>query len=301
MKPKGRLLPLLLATAALLALPASGKGAAEVHLAGSHGYRLAISASSEDVTVTAKKGGASVAYYLFGSRLEGDRIDARLPGVGGISLRFHEHRRFRRGPQNDCRSPHTLIRKGVFVGWIRIRGERDYTRAESHHVRGKIVRRAGGKCGQRPSARASSARSEWLGAGVARGRSGNLSFMAISLPMTKSRTNLVFAASLTRVRGEMVVVSSQSAISEDAAAMEFGEPPRSATVTPPSPFTGTATFQQESADQFSWTGDLTVELPGSGEVSLAGPRFETALCLEHSCRGDEQLAEIGKLLADFFS
>jgi hypothetical protein len=296
-----RLLPLLCTVAALLALPASGKGAAEAHLAGTHGYRLTISGTSGDVSVRARNDTASVNYYLFGNKLRGDRINARLPGVGRISLRFHERSRSYRGAQDNCRRPRTLIRKGVFVGWIKIRGERDYTRAESRHVRGKIVRRASDECDRRPTARASSTSGEWFGAGTTRGRSGNLSFMAFAMPLTKLRSELVFAASLMRVRGGMVIQSAQIATSEDAAALEIADPPRSATVTPPAPFTGTATFQQESADQFSWTGDLAVELPGSGEVSLAGPKFETAICLERSCRGDEELAEVGKILSSFFS
>jgi hypothetical protein len=300
MKSKGRLLPLFLAVAVLLALPASGKGAAEAHLAGTHGYRLTISATSGDVTVTAKKGTASVAYYLFGSKLRGDRINARLPGVGRIAIRFHERSRSYRGARDNCRRPRTLVRRGVFVGWIKIRGERDYTRAEARHVLGKIVRRARGKCSRRSTAIASSATGVWLGAGTTRGR-GNLSFMAFPLPLTKLRSELVFGVSLMRLRGEMLVMSSQSASSQDAAVLEIADPPRSATVTPPAPFTGTATFQQKSADEFSWTGDLAVELPGSGEVSLAGPKFKTALCLERSCRGDEEQAEIGKILASIFS
>jgi hypothetical protein len=128
MKPK-RLLPLLLAVAALLALPASGKGAAEAHLAGTHGYRLAISATSNWVSLTARKDTASVTYYLFGSKQAGDRIDARLPGVGRIALRFHERSRSLHVARSNCRRPQTLIRKGVFVGVIKIRGE---VRAATH-------------------------------------------------------------------------------------------------------------------------------------------------------------------------
>jgi hypothetical protein len=63
-------------------------------------------------------------------------------------------------------------------------------------------------------------------------------------------------------------------------------PPRSASVDPPRPFTGSATFQQESSKNFSWTGDLSAELPGIGDVALAGPDFESALCVGLHCRGD---------------
>jgi hypothetical protein len=109
--------------------------------------------------------------------------------------------------------------------------------------------------------------------------------------LTKLETDQIFVASFLHVRGKMAVINSQSAIREDAGPLEISTPPRSATVDPPSPFTGSASFQRESAKDFSWTGDLAVELPGIGEVTLAGPKFETALCLGRRCRGDEESSE----------
>jgi hypothetical protein len=295
MNPKGSLLPLTCAIAALLILPVGAAAKpdgsfgpserhAEAHLAGTHGYRLAIHADSRSTFVMATKGTASVNYMVFRSRLEGDKLDARLPGVGRIFLRFHERSRSHTRSPNNC--PAGLIRKGVFVGWVKIRGERDYTSAQSRHVRGQIVRESSGRCRRRATARASSAGDVLLDASTQRGR-GYLSFMAISFPSTRLEDNLVFGASLIRVRGGMIVFNQQTAIGKDPAALEVATPPRSATVGPPAPFSGSASFQQEAAKQFSWTGDLAVELPGIGEVSLAGPKFETNLCVGRRCRGDE--------------
>jgi hypothetical protein len=295
MKPKGSLLPLICAMAASLALPtgaaAKPSGSfghaerhAEAHLAGTHGYRLTIHADSSSTFVMAAKGAASVNYMVFRSRLEGDKIDARLPGIGRVALRFHERSRTHERSTGSC--PASLVRKGVFVGWVKIRGERDYTSAESRHVRGQIVRESSGKCRRRATARASSAGSELVDASTERGP-GYLSFMAFSSPPTRLEDNLVFIASLVRVHREMVVFHQRAAIGKDPASLEIAAPPRSATVDPPAPFTGSASFQQEAAKQFSWTGDLAVELPGIGEVRLAGPKFETNLCIGRRCRGDE--------------
>lgn len=57
-----------------------------------------------------------------------------------------------------------------------------------------------------------------------------------------------------------------------------GEHPASATLKPPSPFRGEGVYLENSPTSHSWTGDLSVSLPGS-EVSLAGPRFRTSLCV----------------------
>jgi hypothetical protein len=302
MKPKGSLLPLICILAASLALPAQasaksvslfifGEREAEARLAGTHGYHLTISATSEEVFVVARKGTASVTYLSFGGKLEGDRIDARLPGVGSLHLRFHERSRSNSQPANDCRGS-ALTRKGVFVGWVKIRGERDYTSAESRHVVGQIARAPRDRCHRRVTASASRAGFKSVSAQTSRGR-GRLSFTAMTFAGLE--TEPVFVASFIRIRGDMGILSSQGAVTEDPAALQIAAPPRSATVTPPVPFTGSAIFQQEGADQFSWTGDLAVELPGVGEVSLAGLKFETELCLDRRCRGDGEDAEASVL------
>jgi hypothetical protein len=293
-----RLLPLLCVLVAAVSVPTgaiaepahggpSFERSAEAHLAGTHGYRITIYADQDFVLVAARKGPASVTYFPLESKLERDRIDARLPGIGKVSLRFHEHRRSYDRPGGDCR---TLTRKGVFVGSVKIRGEHDYTTAESSHVRGEIVREPRNSCRPRATARASSAESEMVSASTERGR-GYLSFAAMTFPSTGLQTNLIFVGSLFRIHGQMVIMSQQGAFSENPATLAIATPPRSATVDPPAPFTGTATFQQEAKRQFSWTGDLAVELPGVGDVTLAGPKFETALCLGRRCRGDEEASE----------
>ncbi|HET7507537.1 MAG TPA: hypothetical protein VFJ53_04205 [Solirubrobacterales bacterium] len=274
-----------------------GERSAEAHLAGTHGYRLTIEATNESVAVTAAKGTARVLYYSLAGKLKGDRLDTRLPGVGRIHLRFHEHSRSPRRSAGKCR---TLTRKGVFVGWVKIRGERDYTSAESRHLRGDIVRGPRPHCDRRGTARASSDSSKLVSASTTRGK-GRLSFMALGVPSTKPQPVVIFVASLVRFRRQMLITTSQSAVGGGPAGLDIAMPPRSASVDPPAPFTGSATFEQEAADQFSWSGDLSVEMPGIGEVSLAGTKFTTALCIDQRCRGDEEETELASIIAGIFS
>lgn len=302
MKPKGSLLPLLWVVVFLLALPAGaaaniegfdpGKSTAEAHLAGTHGYRLTIEATEGSVSVTAEKGTARVSYFSLRGKLKGDRINARLPGIGRIRLRFHERSR----SLNRCR---TLTRKGVFVGWLKIRGERDYSSAESRHVRGEIIRGAH-NCDLRATARASSETSKLVSASTDRG-DGRLSFLAFGVPSTKRRPVVIFATSLVRFRQQMLITTSQSAVGGGPAGLQIATPPRTASVNPPDPFTGSANFQQEAGGQFSWSGDLGVELPGIGEVPLAGPKFTTAVCIDRRCRGDKEETELAGIIAGVFS
>jgi hypothetical protein len=59
---------------------------------------------------------------------------------------------------------------------------------------------------------------------------------------------------------------------------------RTATVQPPAPFSGSASFERVARGRKTWTGDLSVSLPGRPGVSLAGPEFEPALL--HEIPGD---------------
>jgi hypothetical protein len=302
MKPIGRALVLLCVVLTALLLPtgaaASSKpstvfqdGYATAHLAGTHGYRITILAFSRDIIVTAKKGTASVSYVLLRNGLKGDRIHARLPGVGRVFLEFHDRRHPRGRPEKDCGESETT-RKGVFVGTVKIEGERGYTSALSHHVRGEIGQEG---CHRRPTARASSAGSRLLSASTSRGN-GRLSFTALNFPWIDPE--LLFDASFSRARGQMAIITVQSAMAKHPTDLEIAAPPRSASVTPPAPFTGSASFQQEAADQFSWSGDLAVELPGVGEVSLAGPKFETSVCVGQKCRGDKKETESNSIIVE---
>lgn len=310
MKPNGRALVLLCAVLAALLLPtgaaASSKSStvfetsyATAHLAGTHGYRITILAFSGDLIVTASKGTASVSYVLIKSGLEGDRIHARLPGVGRVFLKFHDRGRPQGRPEKGCDEAQ-ITRKGVFLGTVKIEGERGFTSAMSHHVRGEIRQGGHGKCQRRPTVRARKAAGRLLSASTNRGK-GSLSFSAFEFPSSLLGSELLFSVSLVRPRGKMGIITTQSALAKHPTDLEIATPPRSASATPPAPFTGSATFQQESSKDFSWAGDLAVELPGVGEVSIAGPKFETSVCVGHKCRGDKDETESNLIVVEILS
>jgi hypothetical protein len=54
-------------------------------------------------------------------------------------------------------------------------------------------------------------------------------------------------------------------------------------IRPPSPFSGSATFRQESPRSVSWSGDLKVELPGFGIVPLTGSGVQATMCEALGC------------------
>jgi hypothetical protein len=79
-----------------------------------------------------------------------------------------------------------------------------------------------------------------------------------------------------------------AAVSRDSGSNRFSVPTpigtlTDATVEPPAPFEGSAAFHLESPTQASWTGDLSVDLPGIGKVALAGPGTSADLCEQNAC------------------
>jgi hypothetical protein len=77
--------------------------------------------------------------------------------------------------------------------------------------------------------------------------------------------------------------ASASSLPETFAVSPPGSTPVTATVEPPAPFTGTATYEKGAGGKVVWSGDLAVELPGRGEVSLADPTFRAKLCRKFAC------------------
>jgi hypothetical protein len=71
-------------------------------------------------------------------------------------------------------------------------------------------------------------------------------------------------------------VSVRRSVTELAPVASFVVSPhlRRATVTPPAPFSGTATFERHGKSMPpSWTGSLSVSFPGRPNLPLTGPRF----------------------------
>jgi hypothetical protein len=297
MKARG-LLVFVCAMTALVALPlcASAKPGyftaprlhyAKIVLRGSNGYHLLIHGFPGNVDVSAEKGNAEVGYYSSSGTFRHDRVRAKLPGVGIVDLRFHEQSRSREETADDCTGPGELTRSGFFKGRVRIEGERDYTRVDVRSARGKIFDDPKQTCHRDGRARHSAAAQEELVEAAGRRGRGFLSFSANEWPPFAGSHPVFFHAHLARLRGEMLITNSVDAFTEDPKDLVVSRPPLAASVEPPKPFTGTAGFQRESDETFTWLGDLAVELPGIGPVALAGPGFEAKACTGRTCKGSD--------------
>lgn len=77
-------------------------------------------------------------------------------------------------------------------------------------------------------------------------------------------------------RGELQITRATE-VRTEAAALRFDPRLRSATLSPPAPFAGHATFHRHASPANRWTGNLTVDLPGDSDYPLTGPGLEVSL------------------------
>jgi hypothetical protein len=98
----------------------------------------------------------------------------------------------------------------------------------------------------------------------------------VEASISHDASSTIFFASTSESRGQMRV--SRAAFAQ-APERTFTYAPglSSATVSPPPPFEGTATFQRNPDHSTSWKGNLRVSLPGAPRLPLTGPKFAAGL------------------------
>jgi hypothetical protein len=241
------------------------------------------------------------------------RIRASLGRFGSIDLRFKpESVEERSAALLGCKGDTMKTEAGRFIGIITFRGEGGYTRARSTNVPGTVtnIPSPNHKChsmtGRKPqerspenrartamlamSKRAKESGSHLLGLATKK-VAGNrkIGFEALRLSAThkgKEEALDTFVGTVRRDRGRIE--------EKGIAFVLFGLGPffkvpdlrhmtSEAVLAPPKPFLGSATFQRESEDAVSWTGDLRAKLPGFGAVPFTGNGFKTVMCEDAGC------------------
>jgi hypothetical protein len=300
----------VLAVLALFALPAgvaakpgysveAPQRQAEFKLPATNGFRVTVSAAEAQpkgrpsVYIIASKGRReSVTYFVTSLGGEEDVIDAKLPGVGRISVRFEPTKMTREAPADNCKGRPSLVRLGLFRGTIELHGEHGYTSVDRDSAPGTITNSFRQVCdqggpGSHGADPGNSFHQETLFAGLRKSPERDYGFTASKVdlgPLFGGPTVFFSADATTRGTGFTAIhsVSASGGPAQISTPQPIGTP-GDVTVTPPSPFHGSGLFHLDSPTSSSWTGDLGVELPGIGPVALAGPQFWSAFCAESSC------------------
>lgn len=261
-----------------------------IELRGSNGYSiLIVSNPKQHLTVLTTKEEGDLTYtneYLTRDTFDGpDGVRAALPGLGKISVRFHPREPVRHPSPSGCQGPHPSVQRGAVRGEIKFVGEGEYTRVETHEAKAVVEGPTVWFCDYgAPDDRRS--REEWTSKLLAAG-DGTYFLARRYQPgvLGKSAQALYLAergeAFETALGRASFTVWRRATVT--AAASTFNDVhPEHTTISPPPPFTGSAVFARTPESVFTWTGDLSVQLPGVDSLPLAGPDFEPDYCLREA-------------------
>lgn len=248
-------------------------------LKGTHGYLITGSAyvdpfsGREGIGITVSRG-KEAASYSAPAKVTPDSIRADLGGLGRVHLVLHLSGQ-EKTVDAGCLPPERY-EAGTFEGIVEFNGEGGFTQARVNRVPGRptLALNAGRFCHQHGNG-------ESRGPGQPGARLAGVSYAhghALRFQINKNRPGgkTLFSATLRERRGEVQIFRELEGIAP-AGAFHYGEHLRTATLSPPTPFAGSATLtRRKNSVSPRFTGNLTVAFPGRS-VRLAGPGVHVSL------------------------
>ena len=234
------------------------------NLAASKGYRLFVYRSSRFLVMEAI-GNQSRVSYSVRAQGRGEVVKADLGRLGRLNMRFlpTADPAVTTEPQGDCRGRKASVQKGVFRGHLMWTGEGGFSHAETSQVRGMSVRSFREVCKGLDAGAddGTEIEPEFLARGVKDSRQMFIAaYLGVDSDLILAELSEVIAG--VRIERMVDVIARPSAVKLNGAA--------GLTMEPPLPFRGVGEYSEET---HTWLGDLSVEFPGAGRVSLAGPSF----------------------------
>jgi len=222
--------------------------------------------------------------YAAPAQLTATSLEADLGTLGSISLEAVPSGRkksFRTGCEEGSRVSYEPQR---YRGNFEFHGEEGYTEAVTDAPRERFPLLYRSECRTYSSLQVGGDRVP--GAGLRLHGRG-----ALKLDLTARKNGPGKRTQLqVEVREERAGISISRQLSQWARADAFDYDPRlrTATLAPPAPFGGSASFYRGAATGKRWSGDLTVDLPGRSNVPLVGRGIKTTLvagCWAEGSRG----------------
>jgi hypothetical protein len=212
---------------------------------------------------------AAAVFYVVPAEVTETSIDADLGQVGTISVDFVSSGVIKK-ERPQCGKP-VEVQSGNYVGTIDFEGEEGFSEAHATSVPGEakfiLSLVCGGTLSEGTGGHSPGARL------TAHGPKGGFEFEARkNSPSRPAR----FTASIEERRGSVTIERGIGA-KAGPGTFEYDVPAGIATVSPPAPFDGEATFRRGPGKRTSWHGDLTVDFPGRAGVSLTGSGARASL------------------------
>lgn len=264
---------------------------------GSNGYAISLSGEGGFVSLTVKGHHAAIEYFAKGAAGKG-RIKTRFGSLGRVALRFHPRGKahLRREPESGCRGGDSLVQPGVFVGKLDFEGEQGYTAIRASRIKGTVTHTKRQVC-KNGGSEEEGGEEEGLFSSIdltflnATDDENGSSFNAFKIESKSKpgRSAISFNATVAESFPGFLVSRSIQITAKDSNAFSVVTSHGrldEATVTPPAPFSGSATYRRSVAkNSETWVGSLAGDFPGLGTVGLAGPKFCAEGVLLKGCDG----------------
>lgn len=248
-----------------------------------HGYRVGVIGVGSTVVLEVRHGHASAitAYVARGTVTPG-RLEASFGSLGSISMRFHpsSHRTWET-PHRRCKGHHKLlVRRGVYVGSLRFRGEGGYISVHAQRAKGGVSTIAASCLRAHPDTRSRRAIRPAQGdkhlefdALAASWRHG---VDATSVGGFTLGSRVLFFASTEQTEGGLAILRFAFAVGSGKT-LTVDDALTRAQIKPPAPFSGTGTYRAAPDGTTTWSGGLSVNFPGAPRLPLTGPEFKPEL------------------------
>jgi hypothetical protein len=307
MRARGRLVETSLACAAvvLLALPAAAAAKPAGHKGGnlfqldvslpeSNGYSMDLKAEDHrHVELSASEGHVAVHYMVLG-RASSQRLDADFGALGEIHIRIHLKPELVVPLFGKKRCGERIgFYGGSFRGTLDFAGEPGVAGVDIHRGGVSLIRidHACKHTHQRPADGLSHSiegkrhrtREVDLLSAKLKEASRTVSFEALRFKSApgKSHPTLTFlSADVSERLGRVAIERTAFELTPKHVLRVSGrgKQPETAVAEPAKPFAGSGSYSVEPETPATWSGDLSVRLPGAGAVALAGPGFSAELC-----------------------
>jgi hypothetical protein len=226
---------------------------------------------------------AMTAYVARGTVTQ-HRIAASFGKFGEVDVRFQPSGRVvESGRRRRCGgTDHFTSQLGVFVGGVRFSGEERYVAVRSHEVKGRVRSplhlhcsspppRSSSRSRARPVREQSSFSPTFLAATSRHGVS------AVELISFRIDRTTLFVALSEESLGSMARMRYALTTAPSERTFAFDDALTGATITPPAPFHGKGSYRAADDGTTTWTGPLSVSLPGAPRLALTGEGFEATL------------------------
>lgn len=307
MKARGALAILVCATAAL-ALPASAtaKPGYEVRPAGSElflflgdkgDYELSLEANHQQrVLLAAETGLFTATEYSTRGRVSSKRIEADLGDLGRIDIDVRLRPRHSEAEplQRNCKGPASIFVPGSFHGTIRFSGEGDIPPITVKRGEIGFLRRFKRVCKQpRRAPKRNQKKKEkeekpkvklefglFDASGKGDGRTVRFEVFSLGMARNPAESLGIYEVTAAERRPSLRIVRNTFGFfgPEEFRMSKRGKQPLTLRVKPSEPFSGKALYRRGRGEKATWTGNLSVELPGAEAIPLTGDNYDAVFC-----------------------